>query len=340
MMHYYFDDTEESIINGQKDKLHIEQFELNDEKRKNTQILFHSVLDSVIRKYNSLKKQEREEAGIYYMKNKDILLVTINEEYIYQFLEYEKLFRNLMSKDKPLFFPKFDPKKASQYSISNKDDNRSNVSKGSQRSHNTHDNFQNRAKIDKYEKKGKYYKNKPLKDKEIIYYLKQFSSYFNGMFFESLALETFLNLIYKNCGKEKDVISFLPRMIFYMKKPGEEDNDYHGYNEIDCAFILKEKDEIKIDRGMITCYNSFESIKESEFFHLDNFLENLTIKKNDVVIIEVKSNWVNLNNIIEENKEKEEKDKGNELVKFIKKANAFVQHYEDLNLIKKSQKKY
>ena len=41
------------------------------------------------------------------------------------------------------------------------------------------------------------YKDKAVKDQEIIYYLKKFSSYFNGMFFESLALETFLNLIYK-----------------------------------------------------------------------------------------------------------------------------------------------
>ena len=80
--------------------------------------------------------------------------------------------------------------------------------------------------------------------------MKHFSLYFNGLFFESLVLETFFNLINKN-GEEdenkKNIISFLPRIMFYMKKPGEKDNDYHGYNEIDCAFFLKGKNEVKIN---------------------------------------------------------------------------------------------
>ena len=44
------------------------------------------------------------------------------------------------------------------------------------------------------------------------------------MFFESIAIETFLNLINENSYDEelnKKVISFLPRMMFYLKN----DND-------------------------------------------------------------------------------------------------------------------
>ena len=53
-----------------------------------------------------------------------------------------------------------------------------------------------------------------------MYQFNQFANYFNGMYFESIATETFFNLIYKKYPKEdgKEMICLLPKIIFYKKK--------------------------------------------------------------------------------------------------------------------------
>ena len=140
------DDYDENRINGPDEKLDIRKFELNDKKRKSTQIFFHYVLDSVITKYNLLNKQKREESGIYFMKDKEnnfILLADFKDKYIYEFLKYNELFANLMVKNETSFYPA----KASKYSSSTKNEHSSNRSNISHHSHNTYDNYQNRGEL-------------------------------------------------------------------------------------------------------------------------------------------------------------------------------------------------
>ena len=144
-------------------------------------------------------------------------------------------------------------------------------------------------------------------------------------------------------------------MMFYLKN----DNDktfaskiHHGYNEIDCAFILKEKDKVVLERDKITCFKGFDSKEESGFYNIDNFEDNITLKKNDIVILEIKSKWFDLkrkkknnknnsddNNDNNNNDNNNNKDNYNLLEKFINKAKRFIEYYEDLNLIKKDQNK-
>ena len=68
------------------------------------------------------------------------------------------------------------------------------------------------------------------------------------MYFESIALETFFKLIddkYDIFNNDKKLISFLPRIIFFMKNTKEEKNkcenaeEFYGYSEINCVFVLK-----------------------------------------------------------------------------------------------------
>ena len=99
------------IINDKLDELKITQFELDDEDKKKTQELFHYVLTHIIDEYNKLNKKQREERGIYYMKDKHILLANINEEYIQSYINYKVLFKGLLIEGKARFFPEFDENK-------------------------------------------------------------------------------------------------------------------------------------------------------------------------------------------------------------------------------------
>ena len=67
------------IINNIIYELNITQFELDDKDNKKSQELFHYVLSQIIDEYNKLDKKQREEKGIYYMKDRHILLSNINE---------------------------------------------------------------------------------------------------------------------------------------------------------------------------------------------------------------------------------------------------------------------
>ena len=354
-----FEEFDLSAITDPNEKLDINQFELNAPKKSNTQKLFHHVLGTIINKYNKLGKEESKKEGIYYLKEKRILLANFGEEYIENYLKYNELFKGLMSRE-PNFFPLYDSSKGSNWSVSDKKikynetrtyysnnsrNNGKNRSNYSNSNDNNNNKMSNRSLLFKNYYK-KYNKEEADKHKEFLYYLNKFSSYFNGMFFESVATETFLSIIDKNYSSEdsqKNIISFLPRIMFYMedKNKIKENKKYHGYNEIDCAFILKEKDKVEIPREMITCFKSFESSDEFQFYESNNIMENLTINKNDIVILEVKSKWMSLKGKEneEKNKDKIHEKEENKLVKFIKKSKRFIEHYEDLNIAEKNQQK-
>ena len=178
---------------------------------------------------------------------------------------------------------------------------------------------------------------------KIKYNLNQFSYFFNGMFLESIATETLFKLIDQNYGNEDNdskYISFLPRLIYYQKEDKEKQinpdgKEYHGYNEIDCSFILKGK-SVEFNEEMITCFNDFKYEDESHFFTPENF-SKLKINQDNVVLLEIKSSWKYLSKKDEYDGVTKDGEKDNELTKFIKKAKRFVHYYIELNLIEKSQ---
>ena len=115
------------------------------------------------------------------------------------------------------------------------------------------------------------------------------------MFFETVAIESLYKLIDSNINDEesaKKVITFLPRILFYMKKTQtvQPTNKYYGYNEIDCAFIFKEKEQVVFPKEIISCFKDLYINDEYELFNLNNIC-NITLQKNDVVLLEVKSSF-------------------------------------------------
>ena len=77
---YYENDEKKNEIRIEHDELALEQFILNDEKNKNSQVLFHEALKTLIDKYNTLSEEKRREEGIFYLKDDNILLGNITEE--------------------------------------------------------------------------------------------------------------------------------------------------------------------------------------------------------------------------------------------------------------------
>jgi len=314
---------ENSIHENQdkKNKLNIEQFELNDEKNRKSQKLFHYALGLLISEYNENGKEKSEKKGIYLLKeenNKNILLANLTEELVNGYYNYETLFNGLMKGDDQFYYQydqQFDKKSHQSYQ-----DNISNSGSNAARSHHS---FQTSNK--KEENKIKNDKRKKVMD--------NFANFFNGIFFESVASDVLFKIIDAENDVKDDsnkVVSFLPRISFYMKDiKDKESNKFHGYNEIDCAFILKGKDEVIIDKKMISCFKKFKTRIESNFYN-DSNLRNISIKKNDVVIMEIKSSWISLTNT---NDKRE-----NQLRIFIKKAKRFIGYYKKLNLIKSDQK--
>ena len=105
-----FEAFERNKIKDEKEILDITQFELNDQKNKKTQELFHYVLSSSISKYNRFGNRESQSQGIYYIKEKRVLLVNLTEEVVQSYIQYKDLFDGLMS-GKTKFFREFEPKK-------------------------------------------------------------------------------------------------------------------------------------------------------------------------------------------------------------------------------------
>ena len=304
-------------IRIEDDKLALEQFVLNDESNRNSQVLFHEVLKALIIKYNTLSEKERREELVFYLKDNHILLGNITKEIVQTYYNYESLFNNLMP-GKAKMFREFTPK------IDNNQNNKAFSANN------------NRNNINNLETFDNIFHNR---QKEIKNNLNHYSFYFNGMYFESTDLEKFLKLIddkYNVIDNDKKLISFLPRIIFFTKNYKKEKNkcenieekDFHGYSEIDCSFVLNGKKEVTIEEENITCFNKFDSTDKNFFFNTKNFVK-LRIEKDNVVFFEVKS--CNENAIDKENKT-------NILINFINKALQFVSYYEELNLIKKDQK--
>ena len=188
-------DIQNNNYNDSDEKLCIKQFEIN-ENEKTNQELFHYVLQILIERYNALGHEKSKEEGIYYLKDKLLLSSNITEEYIQGYKQYKELFIDLMTKSGN-YYPKYDPEKPKKKTISSKNgyDNRWEIQS----------NYSNNSSKNQSSKNGKYmqnfktyYESRMNKEKEVIYNLNHFCSYFNGMFFESLVAETFFSLIDKD----------------------------------------------------------------------------------------------------------------------------------------------
>ena len=175
-------DIQGNNYNDSDEKLYIKQFEINGNEKTN-QELFHYVLKLLIDRYNALGHEKSKEEGIYYLKDKHLLLSNIIEEYIQGYKQYKELFTDLMTKSGN-FYPKYDPKKPKKKAISTKNgyDNKWEI----------HSNYFNNSSKNNSAKNAKfiqnfktYYESRINKEKEVIYNLNHFCSYFNGMFFES-----------------------------------------------------------------------------------------------------------------------------------------------------------
>ena len=329
----------------EKKLLQVEKFQL----KKNYHALFYSVLCSIINIYNEVPKKESEKKGIYFLEEEKVLLANITKDLVESYYEYEKLFQNLMG-GKNTLFQKFSPEfdKMSNGSWQNNKNHKYNIalsnSSNNTSNNNEVNNNDNKTTTSLLEKKHKCYITENLnnkKESKIKNNLEEFSNYYNGIYFESMAIESLLRLIDENFSDEEDSknsVIFLPRIIFYLEKKIKyqvykaDETKYYGYNEIDCAFILKNKETVVFKREMITFFKSFDAIEESEFFGINNFCE-LTLFKDDIVLIEVKSSWNELSK-----KEENKKDNGNKLEKFISRAKKFVYFYLKLELIKKTQR--
>ena len=332
-----------------KKLLDIENFQL----KKNYNALFYSVLCSIIQIYNEVPKEESEKKGIYLLEEENVLLANITKDLVESYYEYEKLFQNLMG-GKNTLFQKFATEydKMSNFSDRNNKKYKFNIalsnSSNNTSSNNEVNNDDNKTTTSVLEKINKSYVPSKLngqKKSRIQNNLDEFSNYFNGIYFESLAIETLFRLIDENFTDEEDAknsIVFLPRIIFYLEKKmkyqayNADKKKYSGFNEIDCAFILKGKEKVIFKMEMITCFKSFETKKESEFFNIKNFSE-LTLCKDDVVLIEVKSSW----NRLTKNEEDiyiDKDDTENKLEKFIHRAKKLISFYLKLKLIQKTQK--
>ena len=107
--YYKNEEGHKNEIRIEDDELNLDKFVLNDKKNVNNQVLFHEVLKILIDKYNTLSEEERREEGIFYLKDRNILLGNINEEVVQSYYKYKELFDGLMS-GKSRFFREYDPK--------------------------------------------------------------------------------------------------------------------------------------------------------------------------------------------------------------------------------------
>ena len=325
--------------------LSIDQFQL--EKRCNA--LFYSVLCSIIEIYNKGVKEEIEKNNIYLLEKERILLANITENLVEDYYEYKRLFNDLMGGQDVMLH-----NSDTDFSQINNCYFKTKPKEGGALSAKSYQNksFPNKSIIsisdaDKYTNNS-YFKNENKsyvdecstseKDSKINSKFDKFSSYFNGMFFETVAIESLYKLIDSNINDEesaKKVITFLPRILFYMKKTQtvQPTNKYYGYNEIDCAFIFKEKEQVVFPKEIISCFKDLYINDEYELFNLNNIC-NITLQKNDVVLLEVKSSF---NPSKKEEKEKN-KIKSNKILKFVKNAKLFIKFYLKLNLIKPNQR--
>ena len=293
---YYENEKDKNEIIIEEDELNLNQFVLNDEKNRDNQVLFHGVLKIMIDKYNTLSEEQRREEGIFYLKHSNILLGSITEEIIQSYYEYKELFDGLMARKARFFreyYPKLDKNSNKAFSENNNRYNRNNRNNNANTLLNILSEYvggrDNLTCNNQQLLHCEDYEDHRNKQKKIKYNLEHFSLYFNGMYFESIALEIFFKLIedkYDRVDSDKKLISFLPRIIFFNKNSEEAKNnnkkDFYGYSEIDCVFVFNEMEKLKIEKEKITCFDNFNIIDESLFFNKNNFV-NLIIEKDNVV---------------------------------------------------------
>ena len=240
--YYENDEDTKNEIKIEDDKLALEQFVLNDEKNRNTQVLFYEVLKTLIVQYNTLSEKERREELVFYLKDDHILLGNIKEEVVQTYYNYKSLFNNLMA-GKTMFFREFIPKLDSHSNkplSANNNINRKDALSDALVEYKNQCDYESvvNQRLGNYES----YEDFCNKQKKIKYNLNHFSFYFNGMYFESIALETFFKLIddkYDIINNDNKLISFLPRIIFFMKDPKEEKKKCENTEEKKSAKIQK-----------------------------------------------------------------------------------------------------
>jgi hypothetical protein len=88
-------------------KLNIDDFELSFESNKKSQDLFYFAMTKLIDIYNE-NKDKSKNIGIYVRKGKNLILASITEEIVDQFLNAKILLNNLII-GKTRFYSEYDP---------------------------------------------------------------------------------------------------------------------------------------------------------------------------------------------------------------------------------------
>ena len=326
--------------------LTIYQFRLK--KRYNE--LFYGVLCSIIQIYNKGVKEEIEKNNIYLSKEDGILLANISDNLVERYYEYKKLFNDLMrGQNAILHNSDSDFYQINKYYFQEKPiEDRALSVKNYQSGYLLNKSTISISDEDKYtsnscfQKENKSYNNGcPTSEMNSKLSFKSLS-YFNGIFFDSETIEslykiTDLNL--NNDERAKSIITFLPRILFYMKEDMKKiqtvqpTNKFNGYNEIDCAFIVKEKEYADSQNNIITFFKDLYTNEELELCGVKNICD-ITLQNNDVVFLEVKSIF---NQYKKEEIEKN-KIKSNKILQFVENAKLFIKFYLKLNLIEPNQR--
>ena len=249
---------EDQIIDLDSDKLKIDYFQLSYEKNKKRQELFYHALTHLIDTYNTYGAEECRNKNIYYIQSdansikNNALLANITNSIMENYFEYKNLFSGLLNCENKFF---------SEYNESQhkkKGNSRNSVKSGGQpfRNFNNLDNDDNDDIDDFFINKNNISKScikddQNYSEKKFIYNLDHYSFYFNGVYFEEIAVKYLFKLINENNEnnyESEENIKLLPKMIFYEKNSRNINNisnnkESPGYTEMDCCFILKKKEE-------------------------------------------------------------------------------------------------
>ena len=326
--------------------LTIDQFRLK--KRYNE--LFYGVLCSIIQIYNKGVKEEIEKNNIYLSKEDGILLANISDNLVERYYEYKKLFNDLMrGQNAILHNSDSDFYQINKYYFQEKPiEDRALSVKNYQSGYLLNKSTISISDEDKYtsnscfQKENKSYNNGcPTSEMNSKLSFKSLS-YFNGIFFDSETIESLFKITDLNLNNDeraKSIITFLPRILFYMKEDMKKiqtvqpTNKFNGYNEIDCAFIVKEKEYADSQKNIITFFKDLYTNEELELCGVKNICD-ITLQNNDVVFLEVKSIF---NQYKKEEIEKN-KIKSNKILQFVENAKLFIKFYLKLNLIEPNQR--
>ena len=338
----YYIDLEDEKKDLDSNQLKIDYFQLSYEKNKKRQELFYHALTYLIDTYNTYGAEECRNKNIYYIQSdanstkNNALLANITDSIMEEYFEYKNLFSGLLNCENKFF---------SEYNESQhkkKGNSRNSVKSGGQpfRNFNNLDNDDNDDIDDFFINKNIMSKScigdyQNYSEKKFIYNLDHYSFYFNGVYFEEIAVKYLFKLINENNEnnyESEENIKLLPKMIFYEKNSRNinnisSDKESPGYTEMDCCFILKKIGGVKIEKEKITRFMNLEVEKVSDLCNFQN-CQDLDIKENSVVIMEIKSSWLNLYDC---------QHTKNPLEYFVDNALLFIEIYKKLNLIEEKQ---